>query len=96
MKKRIILLIFCIVSLSLVIIQLRLNILKEDEAKKIGIFDRQSKRLNEEFISNEEKIAIYRSSLYLINSKRKEFTDTPKDIIYIDPLNDVKLLSSKQ
>jgi len=83
-------------ALVLVVIQFQVSSSFEMLAKRVGIFDSQSKTVNVVYLDYEEQSAIMRSSTFLVAEKGQGYVTSPSRVIYLEPfVNDSKIVSQK-
>ena len=87
--------IFTILTLVLIVVQFQVSSSYEIIAKKIGIFDRQSKVVNTVYLDYEEQAAIMRSSNFLISEKGHDFVPYPAKVIYVEPITSTRVVSER-
>lgn len=81
--------IMILLTLVLVGVQFQVSSSYEIIAKRIGVFDRQSKAVNTVYLDYEEQAAIMRSSNFLITEKGQDFVSAPAKVIYLEPLHKI-------
>lgn len=87
--------IFVVLTLVLVVVQFQVSTSYEIIAKKIGVYDRQSKAVNITYLDYEEQSAIMRSSNFLISEKGQDFVASPAKVIYVEPISVGHMVSQR-
>lgn len=82
-------------TLVLLVVQFQVSSTYEVIAKRIGVFDRQSKVVNTVYLDYEEQAAIMRSSNFLITEKGKDYVAYPAKVIYVEPINTKSVVSER-
>jgi len=71
----------------LVVIQFQVSSSYEHLAKRVGVFDSQSKTVNMVYLDYEEQAAILRSSGFLVAEKSQGYVTAPSKVIYLEPFS---------
>ena len=88
--------IICTVTcVVLAFFQFQISAAYEPIAKKVGIFDNQSRQVSIVYLDMEEQSAIMRSSNFLLTERSKGFNNRPDKVIYIDPVGTREVISER-